>query len=149
MLVVNKEGYILKANRPFYDVLGYSEIELKGVRIWDLLIKDDYELTKKEVENVDAGLISKSFVNRYKRKNGKIAYIEWDSYPDLQEKITYGIGNDITENLFSDSSLQDLALSIPGTIFKLKKTNIQTNCSLWSFRKRRISLGAIRISRTN
>lgn len=126
MLVVDKEGYILKANRRFYDVLGYSEIELKGVRIWDLLIKDDYELTKKEVENVDAGLISKSFVNRYKRKNGKIAYIEWDSYPDLQEKITYGIGNDITENLFSDSSLQDLALSIPGTIFKLKKTNFGT-----------------------
>ena len=121
MLVVDMDGYILKANKQFYDILGYSEFELKGKKFWDLVVKNDYQLTRQESDKVISGEISRSFVNRYKKKNGKYAYMEWNSFPNLEENKTYAIGQDITELLFHDSILQDVALSIPGTIFKIIK----------------------------
>lgn len=123
MMVVDMDGYILSINKLLCDLLGYTENELINTKFWDYLFEKDKEITIQESEIVKSGMSSKSFVNRYLRKDNKIVYLEWSSYPDLENQITYAIGRDITKLLFNDSLLQEVAHSIPGTIFKIIKNN--------------------------
>jgi len=122
MFVVDMDGYILKINDCLANLLGYTKKELLHTKFWDYLFENDKEITEVESDKVISGKISKSFVNRYKSKNGTLVYFEWNSYPDLENNLTYAVGKDITNYLFNDSLLQDIAQNIPGTIFKLIKS---------------------------
>lgn len=79
--IVDMYGMLVRVNKKFTEVLGYTKEELEGenyfqiihsddvkktIQIWDMLIRNELKST---------GL--NGFVNRYICKDGKVAKLEW------------------------------------------------------------------------
>ena len=79
--IVDMYGHLVRVNKKFTEVLGYSKEDLEGENYFQIIHKDDVKKTlaiwdsllSEEVEST--GL--EGFSNRYICKNGRIAKLEW------------------------------------------------------------------------
>lgn len=87
-----------RINPAFKRILGYDEKELTSRSFLDFVHPDDVEQTKDIVNNqLLMGMDVLVFTNRYRTKEGNYRWIQWNSHPVAEEKITYAIGHDITD----------------------------------------------------
>jgi signal transduction histidine kinase/CheY-like chemotaxis protein len=75
-------------------VLGWTEAEVLGMSIFDLLHPDDLEHTRAGFELTQVGQPALRFVNRYRCKDGSYRWISWIGIPE--EGYVYCTGRDIT-----------------------------------------------------
>lgn len=122
MLIINDRGEFLSVNDFFYKSTGFNESEVIGHHFKDVLFELDIDIAIKEFQRVLSGEVTSSFILRLLKRNNKLLYIEFSAKIDFESNIVYAVGRDITGFLFNDSMLQDVALSVPGSIFKLRKT---------------------------
>ncbi|MFW6026376.1 MAG: sensor domain-containing diguanylate cyclase, partial [Candidatus Woesearchaeota archaeon] len=102
VVVINKEGEIIKFNKASEKLTGYSLEEVQGENLFDIFIKEN---EKEEVKQVFKKLTNKNypikFENYWLTKKGKEKLISWSNNVILNEKneIKYivGTGIDITE----------------------------------------------------
>lgn len=94
---VNSEGIVLKINSASLRILGYSPDELLGKRLYDFIYPEDIPHTKSMTNRIIAGDEVTSFENRYVRKDGSLAYLNWSARYDPTDKITYGVARDAGE----------------------------------------------------
>jgi PAS domain S-box-containing protein len=78
-------------------ILGYEPEELVGRRFVDLVYPDDRELSAEATIATSDGASTKRFENRCRRKDGSVAWIEWNTQYLSEEAMVYCVARDITE----------------------------------------------------
>jgi len=96
---VNEEGNFTYVSAAVKQLWGYSPEELVGKAYLDLIVEEDVIQTKEVAINVRRGQETKSFVNRYIKKNGEIAYNLWSAKWDDNAKLMYCVARDASENI--------------------------------------------------
>jgi PAS domain S-box-containing protein len=104
LAIVSKDTFI-KINPATVAILGYSEQELLTHKFFDFMLPEDHEITRKEVEKLQKGVLTLNFENRYICKNGQIKTIIWSVFPELSTGLLYAVGRDITEHKEAEKAL--------------------------------------------
>lgn len=91
---INEEGNFVYASAACKKHWGYSPDELIGKSYAELIFPEDLPKTIKKGEKVFSGRKVKSFVNRYRKKEGGIAYNIWSVRWDENSKLLYCVARD-------------------------------------------------------
>ena len=78
-------------------ILGYEPEELVGRSFVDLIYPEDRKLSAEAFTATGDGAPTKRFENRCRRKDGGVAWIEWNTQHLPEEGILYCVARDITE----------------------------------------------------
>lgn len=106
--IANFDGYFTDLSPSWTDVLGWSLEELKSRRWLEFVHPDDVEYTRESATRlIRDGKVLKDFENRYLTKNGEIRWLSWYSYPDMDEKLIYGMARDVTERRRLEETLKE------------------------------------------
>ncbi len=95
MLVLSKEGIILKANLEWSKFLDYSPASLKGKSIFDFIHEEDHRKTMDCLDTLNSEEGTCSLVNRYRHNDGSYKEISWRAR--RTRGYILGAGIDITE----------------------------------------------------
>ena len=124
---INDNTY-LKVNAAFMRVLGYTEEEMIGYPILDLVHPDDVQPTLEVIEQeLRKGAEVLHFENRLRTRNGDYRWVSWASNPVPEEGITYAVARDITKHRASDQvlresnrTLETLVSNLPGFVYRCR-----------------------------
>ena len=92
---LNSEGYFETSNPAWLNTLGWTEAEVAGMSIFELLHPDDVERTRGGFNLTQQGEPAIRFPNRYRCKDGGYRWISWVGVPE--DGMVYCSGRDITE----------------------------------------------------
>ena len=98
MCIANFEGYFIKVSKSFEDLLGYTEKEILQTPFYEIVLPDDLEKTKQEVQQISSGSKSKNFVNRFVKKDGSIIMLRWTASLNPEGNLIYATASDITQS---------------------------------------------------
>nr|WP_299383026.1 PAS domain-containing sensor histidine kinase [Allomuricauda sp.] len=137
LLIVDEK--IIKANKSFVELLGYSEVELKKLSMNDISTLEDSDLyddlLRKSLEDDTKKF---SIVRKFRKKNGKTLYgkTSMSSVLDAKGKIQYSVAmiEDITKDKIADEKLRASEERMATLI-----TNLQTGI-LFEDQNRKIAL---------
>lgn len=102
IVVADRHARILKANKVFCALLGYSEYELLQKSIWDLTVPDDVDMSKERFEQLMQGLIKYYTIEkRYAHKDGRILWVHGIITP-LDDRTYIGF----IENIVSRKNME-------------------------------------------
>ncbi|CAA0162946.1 PAS domain S-box protein [Tenacibaculum maritimum] len=123
-IALTQFGGILRTNKSFQELLGYSEEELERLTIEDISIPEDLPESKIYLEKMDSGEIDNFVINkRYRRKNNSILWAKTsvnavrDRSGNIQCQVA--LVEDITferERSLIIHMINDLAKSILGKV---------------------------------
>ena len=93
---IDGDGRFQQVSGASMAVFGYTPEELFGKKFIDMVIPQDRERTIAEFSEIKDGRRAHGFSNRYLRRDGKIADIDWSSH--FVEKLdrTFAIARDVT-----------------------------------------------------
>ena len=97
LCIAGFDGYFKHLNPSWSRVLGYSTEELLSKPWIEFVHPDDKEDTKEIRSILVDGKVVYQFENRYICKDGSIKWLSWNSFPQPEEGIMYGVARDITE----------------------------------------------------
>jgi PAS domain S-box-containing protein len=103
MGALNSEGYFETCNPAWRSVLGWSDEEVAGMSIFEMLHPDDVERTRDGFALTQRGQPSIRFPNRYRCKDGSYRWISWVGVPE--DGMVYCAGRDITEEMEREAEL--------------------------------------------
>ncbi|MFV8342645.1 PAS domain-containing protein [Flavobacterium sp. XS2P39] len=95
--IVGTDGFLKKMNPSFIKVLGYTEEELFDNSIIAFIHPDDIEKSNKETEQLSSEQTSRTFENRYVKKNKEIVAIQWTFTVSASGEFIYAIGRNINQ----------------------------------------------------
>lgn len=101
----NEQGEFLYVNATAKEHWGYTPEELLGTNYRSLLIEEDVAVTNSVDTTIRNGQEIKSFSNRYRKKDGGIAYNLWSSRWDERTKLFYSVARDGKEKLKQEEKL--------------------------------------------
>jgi PAS domain S-box-containing protein len=104
--VANFDGYFTRLNPAFERVLGFTPAELTAQPFLDFVHPDDRATTVAAERQLIAGGALVSFENRYRCRDGSYRWLLWSAMPDLEQKVTYASGHDITDRKQAEAALQ-------------------------------------------
>ncbi|CAA9292327.1 MAG: hypothetical protein AVDCRST_MAG93-3996, partial [uncultured Chloroflexia bacterium] len=96
IMTIGADGMIKSTSQASKTILGYQPEELIGRSFMDLIHSEDQALWF-EPTFVGDEVKSERFENRCKRKDGGIAWIEWNTQYFSEEGVVYCVARDITE----------------------------------------------------
>ena len=85
---------------------GYAPEELAGRSYFDLVHPDDAIKTALAAAEIKDGLHTRSFKNRYIRKDGSSVYIMWSSRWSEQQQMLFAVARDVTDSYFAEEALR-------------------------------------------
>tara|TARA_R110002110_G_scaffold415816_1_gene656600 strand:+ start:8642 stop:9973 length:1332 start_codon:yes stop_codon:yes gene_type:complete len=94
--VVDKDGRFQYVSAACERVFGFTQQEMVGKTVQDLVHPEDRETTLNIASQVMAGTDSTQFENRYLRKDGEVVHIMWSARWSEQDQIRIGVARDIT-----------------------------------------------------
>ncbi|MCJ2124593.1 PAS domain-containing protein [Methylobacterium sp. J-077] len=94
MLRCGFDGTIVAVNPAWTSVLGWSEEELVGRNLFELIHPDDVEHTIEGAQSSSEGQSLARFDNRYRHKDGGYRWISWSTRPDAG--VINAVGRDFT-----------------------------------------------------
>lgn len=110
VVVLNRQGAIVRFNDAAQRLTGYSESEMQGRRVWDdLLLPEQIEPVKAVFDNLSAGNFASQYVNYWVTKAGEKRLLDWnntvitDGHGNVDFIIATGI--DITDKLLAQDGL--------------------------------------------
>lgn len=104
MLRCQMSGEIIAVNPAWTNTLGWTETELLGTNLFDLIHPDDVVRTKAGAASSSEGVALRRFENRYRSKNGTYRWIDWSSQP--ANDIINAVGRDVTEDKEKAAALE-------------------------------------------
>ena len=105
MCIANSKGYFEKINDSFFQRMGYSRETILSTPFMDFVHPDDKSKTLQEFENLQNGLSTLCFINRFRRKNGSYLSLQWNATPDPDSDKLYATALDITDNKKNEIAL--------------------------------------------
>ncbi|MHB9131503.1 MAG: PAS domain S-box protein [Armatimonadota bacterium] len=130
IVIMDRDGYIIRFNRRCEEVTGYTFDEVRGRSIWDLLLlPEEVKSIATVYENLLAGLQPNASEHHWLTKFGHRRLITWSNTAIFTEKDedSYIIctGIDITERQLIERALREserrffeLANGLPQTVFE-------------------------------
>jgi PAS domain S-box-containing protein len=111
ILVIDRQGRIVRFNKSCQRTTGYSFEEVKGRPFWDLLIPpEQVAVVKKVFQNLKAGQFPNEHENYWLTKNGERRLIAWSNTALFDEDGTVdyvvATGLDITERKQAEEQLR-------------------------------------------
>jgi PAS domain S-box-containing protein len=103
--IATTEGYFLRLNKEWENVLGYSVEELQSRKFIDFIHPDDVKPTLDIIQKLSGQNQISSFINRYRCKNGGYKWIEWKSYPKGNK--VYAAARDVTDRMLFETELEE------------------------------------------
>ncbi|WP_162343728.1 PAS domain S-box protein [Cyclobacterium salsum] len=99
LAITDPDGYFVKVNPAFCELLGYSSEELVSRPFTDFVHPEDLVKTKSEIPEIfSSERKSRNFVNRYRTYSGAVRWISWNSSEVFgEEGLVFSYGHDITE----------------------------------------------------
>jgi diguanylate cyclase (GGDEF)-like protein/PAS domain S-box-containing protein len=107
--VVDKEGKFLQLSSGCERLFGYKNEELIGKSMLELIHPDDRERTLQAASEIMAGEHKIDFENRYLRKDGQIAHIQWSARWSPEQQVRIAVARDITKHKMMLNHLQKIA----------------------------------------
>lgn len=107
--VVDKDGRFLQLSSGCERLFGYKIEELIGRSMLELLHPDDRERTLQAASDIMAGNHKIDFENRYIRKDGQIAHIQWSARWIPEQQVRIAVARDITKHKTMLNHLQKIA----------------------------------------
>ncbi|TXM74514.1 PAS domain-containing protein [Methylobacterium sp. WL69] len=104
MLRCGFDGAIVAVNPAWETVLGWSEEELVGRNLFDLIHPEDVERTVQGAKASAEGRSLARFDNRYRHKDGGYRWISWSTRPDAG--VINAVGRDFTVERERTEALQ-------------------------------------------
>ena len=103
MGALNAQGYFETSNPAWQTILGWSEAEVAGMSIFELLHPDDVERTRGGFDLTEQGRPAIRFPNRYRCKDGSYRWLSWVGVPE--DGMVYCTGRDITDEKTREEEL--------------------------------------------
>lgn len=103
---VDEQGSFVYVSAASLNLWGYTPEELIGTSFRDLLFEADKPKTNEIIDAIISGQEINSFVNRYKKKDGSIAYNLWSARWDANTKLRYAVAKDYKEKIEQDEIVQ-------------------------------------------
>ena len=97
LCVADMQGHFTRVNPAFTDILGYSEDELTSQSFLSFIHPDDIPATLAEMANLEKGVRTLRFENRYRCKSGEYRTLSWVAHPDPRTGMIFAAARDITE----------------------------------------------------
>lgn len=116
VFAVDVDGRIVYASPACERIFGYAPEEMIGNAMFDMMMPEDIERTRKSTYEVMAGNPQLNFENRYIRKDGRIVNIMWSARWSETEQLRIGVARDITDYKKSES-MQAVLYSISEAAF--------------------------------
>ncbi|MDR7122571.1 diguanylate cyclase domain-containing protein [Rheinheimera soli] len=113
--VVDANGHFLYLSSGCERIFGYKSAEMIGRPMIELVHPDDRERTLLAASEIMAGDQKIDFENRYIRKDGQIAYIQWSARWSEDQKVRVAVARDITKHKQLLEQLQHIAFYDPLT----------------------------------
>ena len=114
MCIVDLEGNFLASNPAWEKLLGYSNEELKLLKVADLAHPDDVRLLIEARDKAKNGTNVNNFLLRTRCKDGSLKWLSWNSF--INENNMYGLGRDVTQLIETENKLKE-------ALHNLGKTN--------------------------
>ncbi|MFL6708413.1 MAG: PAS domain S-box protein, partial [Massilia sp.] len=100
MLVCETGGRIVAINPAFTRHLGWSEHEMVGANVADILHPEDLETTSAELGKLAGGVPTLAFENRYRGKDEQYRLLNWTAVPD--EGLVHAVARDVTRERLAE-----------------------------------------------
>jgi PAS domain S-box-containing protein len=107
LAIGNFEGYFVRINPAFEQILGFTNAELMAQPWINFVHPDDREHTLAAAISLATGDRVINFENRYLCRDGSYRWVSWSAMPYLQSNVWYAIGHDITDQKRSQAALQE------------------------------------------
>jgi two-component system sensor histidine kinase/response regulator len=106
LCVASLDGYFLRLNPTWTQVLGFTESELREAPFLDFVHPDDRANTVAAMSQLTTGVRVINFENRYRTRDGSYRWLEWNAAPSLDEGVVYAAARDITDRKRADEALK-------------------------------------------
>lgn len=103
---INEQGNFVFVSAAAVRHWGYSPKELIGQPYTDFILEEDVPKSEQTATAILSGQDIKSFVNRYNKKNGGIAYNLWSVTWDNTSKLMYCVVRDAKEIIEQEQQIQ-------------------------------------------
>ena len=103
VFAVDADAHVVFASASCERIFGYTPQEMIGKNMFDMMVPEDREVTRKSVGEVMSGNPQLYFENRYIRKDGEIVHIMWSARWSPAEQLRIGVARDITERKRAES----------------------------------------------
>lgn len=94
--VVDSSGHFIYVSAGCERIFGYTQEEMIGKLMIDLVFPDDRDITLQTVKKIVAGDPQFQFENRYVRKDGEIVHIMWSARWSEADQCRVAVARDIT-----------------------------------------------------
>ncbi len=128
LCVAGFDGYLKSLNPAWTQVLGFTEEEVLAEPFLNLAHPDDRQATRASFQRVLSGHEVTQFENRCRCKDGTYRWILWSASPDMNRKIVYAAGRDLTDRHRMEEALreQTVELRAQGEELKAQQAELET-----------------------
>jgi len=109
IMSIDPEGRFVTMSAASRQILGYAPEALIGRAYADFVHPDDRFITRQEVGGVIAGQATASFQNRYRHKDGRTVWLEWNAVQMPGDPLMYCVARDITQRKAAEEDQAFLA----------------------------------------
>ena len=121
LCVVSFDGYFLRLNPAWEQVLGFTEAELRAAPFVDFLHPEDREASLAALSRVTAGARLINFENRYRGSDGVYRWFDWTAAPAADRRVVYAAARDVTGRKEADEALRQAADHLSELVGELDK----------------------------
>jgi diguanylate cyclase (GGDEF)-like protein/PAS domain S-box-containing protein len=108
----DRDGNAVELNSAWEDCLGYSALELRAARPFELLHPDERERSERGVASLFEGTEGVGFENRYLAKDGSWRWLSWSATLAADEGLVYARATDITKLKRVESERENLLTEV-------------------------------------
>ena len=121
LCVASFEGYFLRLNPEWGQVLGFADAEMLATPFMDFVHPDDRAATLTAMARLTAGARVINFENRYRTRDGSYRWLDWVSAPASERRVVYAVARDITERKEAGEALQRSAEHLKHLVAELEQ----------------------------
>ena len=120
LCVLDFNGYFRHLNPAWETTLGFRREEMLAKPFIEFVHPDDRERTSRQNRNVRSGDQTRLFENRYCCKDGSFRWLLWNSTPDFDRQVIYGVARDITARKRAEEEREMLLRELQGARAEVK-----------------------------
>jgi PAS domain S-box-containing protein len=102
IIVVDRQGNLIRVSPSAMMILGYEPAEITGHNASEYLYAEDLDKTRAEMKRLRRGQKMRNFEVRYVHKDGRIVTLAWAGVWSDPEQQYFFIGRDVTEQRFAE-----------------------------------------------